>query len=316
MPGTQAVTVVGAGDMGYGFALHFTVQGLDVTLVDVDASVLETARERIRGSAALLSEHGLTDRDPDDVVEAITYETETAAGVTDADVVLEAVPENVDVKHAVFREVAAAAPADAILASNTSGIPITEIAAAVPTAADRVVGCHWWFPPFLLTPVEVIRGEETADETIARLTAFVEAVDRDPIHVEKDIPGFVWNRIQAAIARECLYLVEEGVASVEDINRAIRDGYAVRTAATGPFETLDLAGLDLVEVGAERRCPTLSNADEPPEILRELVASGRTGVKVGAGFFEYDRPADEVIRERDATVATIQQCLERLPERG
>ncbi|MDX1747995.1 MAG: 3-hydroxyacyl-CoA dehydrogenase family protein, partial [Halobacteriales archaeon] len=175
-------------------------------------------------------------------------------------------------------------------------------------------GCHWWFPPFLLTPVEVIRGEQTADETIEALTAFVEAVDRDPIHVKRDIPGFVWNRIQAAIARECMYLVEQDVASVEDINRAIRDGYAVRTAVTGPFESLDLAGLDLVQIGAERHYPTLSNADGPPAILQELVESGRTGVKAGAGFFEYDRPADEIIRERDATVTTIQQCLGRLPD--
>jgi len=314
MTETRSVSVIGAGDMGYGFAVHFALQDQDVTLVDVDESVLADARERIRGSVSLLTDRGITDRDPDDVVEAITCTTDAAAGVADAAVVLEAVSEDVDLKQTVFREVAAAAPDDAILASNTSGIPITEIAEAVPEAADRVAGCHWWFPPFLLTPVEVIRGEETADETIERLTAFVEAVDRDPIHVEKDVPGFVWNRIQAAIARECLYLVEEGVASVEDINRAIRDGYAVRTAATGPFETLDLAGLDLVKTGAERRYSDLSDADAPPDALVDLVESGRTGVKAGAGFFEYDRPADEIIRERDATVTTIQQCLGRLPD--
>ena len=314
MAETQPVSVVGAGDMGYGFAVHFTLQGKDVTLIDVEEAVLAEARERIRGSVALLAEQGITDRDPAAVAETIAYETDTAAGVADADVVLEAVSEDLALKRAVFEEVAAAAPADAILASNTSGIPITEIGEAIPDAADRLAGCHWWFPPFLLTPVEVIRGTETADGTIDRLTAFVESVDRDPIHVEKDIPGFVWNRIQAAIARECMYLVEEGVASVEDINRAIRDGYAVRTAATGPFETLDLAGLDLVKIGAEQRYPTLSNADGPPDVLLDLVEAGRTGVKAGAGFFEYDRPADEVIRERDATVTRIQQCLGRLPD--
>lgn len=314
MSETRSVSVIGAGDMGYGFAIHFTLQGQDVTLVDVDESALVDARDRIRGSVSLLAERGITDRDPDAVVESIAYATDAAAGVADAAVVLEAVPEDLDLKRAVFREVAAAAPEDAILASNTSGIPITEIAEAVPDAADRVAGCHWWFPPFLLTPVEVIRGEATSDRTIDRLAAFVEAVDRDPIHVEKDVPGFVWNRIQAAIARECMYLAEEGVASVEDINRAIRDGYAVRTAATGPFETLDLAGLDLVKTGAERRYADLSDADGPPDVLVDLVESGRTGVKAGAGFFEYDRPADEVIRERDATVTTIQQCLGRLPD--
>jgi 3-hydroxyacyl-CoA dehydrogenase len=313
MPDARPVSVVGAGDMGYGFAIHFTLEGQDVTLIDVDESVLADARERIRGSVSLLAERGITDRDPEAVVEAIDYTTDAAAGVADAAVVLEAVSEDLELKRAVFREVAAAAPGDAILASNTSGIPITEIAEAVPEAADRVAGCHWWFPPFLLTPVEVIRGAETSDETIRELTAFVEAIDRDPIHVEKDVPGFVWNRIQGAIARECMYLVEEGVASVEDINRAIRDGYAVRTAATGPFETLDLAGLDLVKIGAERRYPELSDADAPPDVLVDLVESGRTGVTAGSGFFEYDRPADEVIRDRDATVATIQQCLGRLP---
>ena len=308
------VSVLGAGAMGGGLAVQFARTGRDVTLIDHRRANLDAARERIREAAAFLGEEGLSDRSPDELLDRIEFTLDAEAGVGSAEIVLETVTEDLDAKRDLLATVAPAAPADAILASNTSGIPITRIAAGVPEHADRVAGCHWWYPPYLLTPVEVIRGERTSDVTVDRLRAFVEAVDREPIVVERDVPGFVWNRVQFAVVRECLHIVEAGVASVEDVNRAVRDGYATRTAAIGPFETRDIAGLDLFETIADDLYPELATDEVPQKLLRERVRAGRTGIGAGAGFFEYDEPPESVTRRRDESVAAIRRALDGRPD--
>lgn len=298
--------------MGHGFAVHFGLQGQDVTLVDHRESNLERARGRIRDTVADLESDGFAARSPDDVLAGITFATDPAAGVSDADVVLETVPEDLELKREVFAVVGEAAPENALLASNTSGIPITEIATAVPSCADRVVGCHWWFPPYLLEPVEVVRGAETADRTMERLIAFVEEVDRRPIVVERDVPGFVWNRVQNAVVRECLHLIEEGVASVEDVNAAVRDGYARRTSVIGPLETMDIAGVEQFETVAAHLYPHLCDDDEPNETFEALLREGRLGVEAGRGFLEYDEPAEAVLRRRDERLAALGRCFDAM----
>jgi 3-hydroxybutyryl-CoA dehydrogenase len=309
MAAVSDVAVIGAGQMGTGFAVHFTLQGLSPTLIDHRQSNLDEARQRIRETVAFLRERGVTDAEPEAVLDELAFTLDTAAGVADADLVLETVAENLAVKREVFEGVADAAPADTVLATNTSGIPITEIAAEFPFA-DRVVGCHWLFPPYLLPTVEVICGERTADETLARTVEFVEAVDRTPIVVERDVPGFVWNRVQFAVVRECMHLLDEGVASVEDINAAIRDGYARRTAAIGPFETIDLAGLDLFQRVGSDLYPELSNAETPSSRFDEYIEDGRNGVGTGAGFFDYDDPPEAVEQRRDDLLVELADALE------
>ena len=310
MPSMDTVSIIGAGDMGHGFAAHFTRMGKDVTLIDHRQSNLDEAAANVLEVVEFLNREGLADLDPDGVVEDIAFTLDREAGVADADLVLETVTEDLEVKHEVFSGVVEAAPGDAVLASNTSGIPVTDIAEAVPEAADRVAGCHWWFPPYLLPTVEVVRGAETSDETFERLAAFVESVDRDPIRVEKDVPGFVWNRLQLAVFREALHLLEREVASADDINRAIRDGWAIRSAAIGPFETMDIAGLDLVSTVAEELNPHLCDDDEPSPLFEENLSAGRSGIHDGAGFFEYDEAPSEIVRHRDETVAAIRRALE------
>ncbi|WP_435176395.1 3-hydroxyacyl-CoA dehydrogenase family protein [Halorussus sp. AFM4] len=310
MSDPENVAVVGAGAMGHGLAVQCAVCDRDVTLVDHRRENLDRAREQIRDAVTFLTEEGLTDRDPDGVLEHVEFTLDTAAGVDSADVVLETISEDLAAKRELFADLAEAAPPDAVLASNTSSIPVTDIAEGAPDHADRIAGCHWWYPPYLLSPVEVVRGEATADGTVERLRAFVEAVDRDPILVERDVPGFVWNRVQFAVVRECLHIVEAGIASVDDVNRAIRDGYATRTAAIGPFETMDIAGLDLFETIADDLFPELANDEEPQAALRDRVAEGRTGIGAGAGFFDYDEAPADVTRRRDETVAAIRRALE------
>jgi 3-hydroxybutyryl-CoA dehydrogenase len=304
-----AVAVVGAGTMGHGLALQFARHGAGVTLVDHRESNLDDARAGIDDALDFLDSEGWLDADPDAVRDLIEYTLDTAAAVADAELVVETVSEDLTVKADVFRTVADAAPDDAVLATNTSGIPVTDIGGTVPDAADRVVGCHWWNPPYLLPTVEVVRGAETSDGTVDRTAAFVEAVGREPIRVERDVPGFVWNRIQFAVLRECTHLVAEGVASLEDVERAVRDGYALRTAVVGPFETADLAGLDLFRSIAANLYPHLSDADEPGPVFDERLDAGRGGVADGAGFHEYDESEAAVIRRRNERVAAILRAL-------
>ena len=314
MTARHTVAVIGAGDMGHGFATLFAVKGQSVTLVDHRQSNLDDAAERIREVVSFLAEEGEADPDPDAVVDDTEFTTDLAAGVADADLVLESVPEDLSVKRDTYREVAEHAPDTAVLASNTSGIPITDIAAAVPDHAGRVVGCHWWYPPYLLPSVEVVRGEETTDETVGRVRDFLDAVDRKPVMVERDVPGFVWNRIQMAIFRESLHLVEEGVTSFEDIDRAIRDGYALRTAAIGPFETMDIAGLDLVRTVLGNLSPHLCDDDEASPLFEEYLEEGRGGIHDGAGFYDYDRSPGEITHDRDETVMALRRAREELEE--
>lgn len=294
--------------MGHGFAVHFAAHDLPVTLIDHRQSNLDWAEDHIDEAAGFLHAEGLIDQTPSQLLESIQFTLDEASGVDRADIVLETVSEDLQTKRNVFDAAATNAPEPAVLASNTSGIPITDIAADR-EYAERVVGCHWWFPPYLLTPVEVIRGDQTADSTVDRITAFLESVDRDPILVEQDIPGFVWNRVQNAVVRECLYLAEQGIASIDDINRAIRDGYATRTAAIGPFETMDIAGLELFQTVADELLPHLCNDAEPSELFDQYLEQGRGGIDDGAGFFDYEEAPEAVTRRRDERVAAIRRAL-------
>jgi 3-hydroxyacyl-CoA dehydrogenase len=309
----RTVTVIGAGDMGHGFVAHFALYDLDVTLVDHRQSNLDRARERIHDVVEFHREEGLADASPEAVLEGVETTLDREAGVADADLVLETVTEDLDVKREVFAAVGEAAPDDAVLSSNTSGIPITDIAEGF-DFADRLVGCHWWYPPYLLEPVEVMRGERTSDETMRRMKAFVESVDRKPVVVERDVPGFVWNRVQNAVVRECVHIVEEGVASVEDVNTAIRDGYARRTSVIGPFETMDVAGLELFRTVAGELYPHLSDADEPSDLFDEYVERGRGGIEDGVGFFDYDEPPEAITRDRDEQLAALSRLFEERRE--
>lgn len=303
------VTIVGAGAMGGGFVVQFLRFGLDVTLVDHREANLDRARERIRHSARFLVEKELADPDLEAEVADVDYTLDRAAAVADADLVLETIPEALDAKRELFAALATEADDDAILASNTSGLPITDVAARAAEAADRIVGCHWWYPPYLLRSVEVIPGERTSDRTVDRTRAFLEQVDRDPVLVRRDVPGFVWNRVQHAVIRECLHIVEEGIASSEDVNRAIRDGYAIRTAAIGPLETVDIAGLELFRTSAADVYPDLCDRDTPNPSYERRIAEGKTGIEAGAGFFEYDRAPAAITADRDERVSAIRRAL-------
>ncbi len=303
------VAVIGAGTMGHGLAVQFARMGQDVDLIDHREANLERARDQIREAIEFLNAEGFAEMDAEAMLDDIGFTTELSEGVTGKDMVLETVSEDLSVKHDVFGRVAEAAPSEAVLATNTSGLRISDIADGMSDDAHRVVGCHWWNPPYLMPLVEVVRGEATAKSIVDRTAEIVRAVDRDPIRVEADVPGFVWNRIQFAVLREAMHIVESGVASLEDVDRAVRDGYALRTATVGPFETVDLSGLDLFRSIADELYPDLSKADEPADLFDDYIEAGRNGVAEGAGFYEYDESLSEAVRDRDERIAAIRRAL-------
>jgi 3-hydroxyacyl-CoA dehydrogenase len=302
--------IVGAGTMGYGLAVQFARHGAAVTVVDHRQSNVEAARERVDDALDFLDGEGMLAADADAVVDRIDYSLDLASAAEGVDFVVETVSESLDVKAEVFGTLADAAPDNAVLASNTSGLQITDIAETVPEAADRVVGCHWWNPPYVLPLVEVVRGAATSDETVERTTATVEAVGRDSILVERDVPGFVWNRIQFAVLREAAHIVEAGIASIEDVERAVRDGYALRTAVVGPFETADISGVDLFGDIAAELYPHLCDDDEPGPLFEDRIETGATGVAAGEGFRSYEESLADVVRRRDETVAAVVRARE------
>lgn len=271
----DTVTVVGAGTMGHGIAQTFATAGYEVTIVDVDEDILETALEKIEGSLAKLGE------DLDAVLDRIETTTSDEEAYGDADLVVEAVPEDIDLKEDVFESIDDLAPERTILATNTSTLPITEIASAT-DRPSRVVGMHFSNPVQLMEIVEVIRGERTADDVFAAAQAISEEIGKTPVLVEKDIPGFLINRINLRFWLEAVRQVEAGVQDERTIDAAIRRiGLPM-----GPFEVLDFSGIDVATMAA--RSMRDRGVDlHVPDLLEGKTEANEHGMKTGEGFYAY-----------------------------
>jgi 3-hydroxybutyryl-CoA dehydrogenase len=303
--------VIGAGTMGHGIALEFAAYGYDVALHDRDPAQLERARGEIAEGLARLVTVG---RISDDAVTAaparIAMTTELAAAAADRDLVVEAVAENLAVKQALFRELDALTPQHAILASNTSTFMPSLLAAAT-NRPDRVLVAHYFNPPYLLPLVELVRSEQTSEATIATLRDLYLKIGKAPAVVQKEAPGFVGNRIQAAIFREALAIVESGIANIEDVDVIVRNGFGRRLGVAGPFEIADAAGLDVKLAVCEQLFPEIESSQQIPGLLRETVARGDFGTKTGRGYYEWTPEAAAALRQRVsdglAAIARLEQ---------
>jgi len=235
------------------------------------------------------------------VPDLIRTTTDLAAAAEAADFAVEAIAENLEAKHAVFRVLDERCAPHAILATNPSGLPITAIATATKRPA-QVIGAHFVNPAYVLPLVEVIKGEHTSAETVAFTRALLTAMGKKPVVVWKDVPGFVGNRIQVAMMRECFNIVERGIASAEDVDILVKNSFGFRLPVIGPFESFDLVGLDVVLAVAEYLLPDLSASLQPPPLLREKVASGAKGAKTGQGMYPWPPEKIQAIlakRDRD-----------------
>ena len=280
------VAVVGAGIMGSGIAQLAAMAGYEVTLCDTAPEQLERARGQIRASIDKLVGKGRLDHEAgEQAVRQVHLSGSLAEAAAGAALVVEAVVEVLQVKQSVLREATAVARPDALYGTNTSQLSITAIASASPDSADRVVGLHFFNPVVLMRLVEVVRGLQTSDPTVAAAKQFAQTLGKETVVCEKDSPGFLTSRISAIVRLECLRMLEEGVGTAEDIDRALRLGL---NFPIGPLELGDRNGLDTFLLVLESLSQTLGERFRPTVGLRNLVAAGRLGCKTGHGIYDYD----------------------------
>jgi 3-hydroxyacyl-CoA dehydrogenase len=292
--------MIGAGTMGAGMGLCFAQAGYEVVLYDVHEEQLDLARARIANSQAVFIAEGLVSAEEARVaLEHIQTTTDLAQALDGVQYVLEAVPEKMALKQKLFQEMEALCPPDTILATNTSGLSITEIA-SVCRHPERVGGMHWANPAEIVPLVEVIRGAQTSDHAIDVIYQVTEKLGKVPVRVNKDVPGFASNRLQFAMLREALFLVKEGVVSAKDVDRTLKNGVGFRYPWLGPLETADLGGLDVFHSVAQYLLPELSTMQSTPDFFDRLIEECKLGIKTGEGFYDYqDVSRDDVLSKRD-----------------
>jgi 3-hydroxybutyryl-CoA dehydrogenase len=286
----QRISIIGGGLMGHGIALVFAAGGHDVKITDSIAEVRERVRDRI---GATLDELG----NGRAALDRITITETLEACAIDAQWVIEAAPEDLALKQRIFADIEHAAPADAILASNTSVIPIGQIMAKV-ARKQRALGTHWWNPPYLVPLVEVVRTVETSDAAIASTMALLKSVGKAPVEVKKDVPGFIGNRLQHALWREAIALVAEGVCDARTVDDVVKSSFGARLAVLGPLENADLVGTDLTRSIHSYIFPALDRATSPSPYLEALIAEGRLGFKSGRGFSDWTAEQQAVLKAR------------------
>jgi 3-hydroxybutyryl-CoA dehydrogenase len=288
----QTVCVVGSGTMGSGIAQVCAQSGLQVVVIDVQQEFLDRALKNISWSVGKFAEKGKIKEKAETVMGRIATSLDMASA-SQADLVIEAAFENLGVKQEIFRKLDEVCGREALLATNTSAIPITEVAAVTKRPA-KVLGLHFFNPVPMMDVVEVVKGVATSEETMLAGVAFARRVGKDPIRVESDVPGFLMNRINLVSYVEAIRLLEQGIGSVEDIDKGVRAAFGRKM---GPFETGDLVGLDvscggLTAIYAETQDPKFY----PPQLLRRKVKLGELGRKTGKGWYEYN--ADGTKKEK------------------
>jgi 3-hydroxybutyryl-CoA dehydrogenase/5-formyl-3-hydroxy-2-methylpyridine 4-carboxylate dehydrogenase len=302
----KRVAIIGTGTMGPGMAATLARGGLDVRCFDT----LQAARDKTPGEVETAL--GVLERigGPEGAERgSITVHSDLAEAVADCDLVIEAVPENAEIKAQVFADLGRLAPAHAILASNTSGIPITRLQQSV-ADPGRVVGMHWSNPPHVIPVIEVIAGERTSPEVVERLRVTISELGLVPVRVLRDVPGFVENRVLYAIMRECLALVDDGVISAEELDTCVKWGIGFKLAVIPPLQLLDVAGLDIYHAVGSYLNQDLSARRDVSETITSRVERGELGMKTGSGLFRYTpEQAQSLRQERARQLVAVRKAL-------
>jgi 3-hydroxyacyl-CoA dehydrogenase len=304
----KQVSVIGAGLMGHGIAQEFAVAGYRVHAHDLSEDRLQKARENVRANLQMLNEIGLvTQAQARSAQQNIHFSTDLKDVVTEADLVIEAVSEDLGIKRELFKTLDQLCPPRTILASNTSSLLPSKLGSAT-ERPDKVLVTHYFNPPYLLPLVEIVRGEKTSDATITVVYNLLTKVGKSPVIVQKEVPGFIGNRLQTALFREAMSLVENGIASAQDVDIVIRNGFGRRLAAAGIFEVWEIAGWDLVLAIVENLVPELESSTKISAMLKDKVRRGELGVKTGKGFYELTPELVDTLKQKIArTLVTIAQ---------
>jgi len=287
-PDKAKIAVIGAGLMGHGIAQVFALAGHDVTITDSHRPTLDLARQRI---ATNLRDLG----DDERAVERVRPVPGLADCVREADFVVEAVLEDMPLKQKIFGEIEKHVRPGTILASNTSVMPITQIMGGL-QRRDRALGTHWWNPPFLVPLVEVIGTQWTSPEAIGFTMKLHADAGKTPAHVKKDVPGFIGNRLQHALWREAISLVERGICDAQTVDAVIKAAFGRRLPVLGPLENADLVGTDLTLAIHKTVLPDLESRPGPSPYLEALVAGGKLGFKSGEGFRKWTAEEQAALR--------------------
>jgi 3-hydroxybutyryl-CoA dehydrogenase len=287
---TARIAVIGAGLMGHGLAQVFALGGHEVTIYDAVEASLKTVKDRI---AANLRDLG----DDPRAVQRVRPTGDLADCVRDVDYVVEAVSEDLSLKQKLFAEIESHVRADTILASNTSVIPITAIMGGL-QKRERALGTHWWNPPYLVPLVEVIGTEWTSPQAIDFTMKLHADAGKQPAHVKKDVPGFIGNRLQHALWREAVSLVEHGICDAETVDTVIKAAFGRRLAVLGPLENADMVGIDLTLAIHKTVLPDIEARRGPSPYLEKLVADGKLGFKSGEGFRKWSPEQQAALRAK------------------
>ena len=294
----QQIAVIGAGLMGHGIAQEFAFAGYQVHLHDVSQAQVDAGIARIRENLQVFVENDLAR--PDQIHETLNRihgsdQLETVG--READFVIEAVIENLPLKQEVFQRLDQICPPHTILASNTTAQMPSQIGAFT-ERQDKILNTHYFNPPYLIPLVELIRSPKTADETLQVAYDLMVKIGKTPAIIQKEVPGFVGPRLQAAVIREAFSIVERGIATAEDVDLVVRNSFGRRLSVAGPFQVFELAGWDLVLAAFEELYKDLNSSSEINPLLREMVEDDRLGVKSGKGFYEWTPKRIEEIRDK------------------
>ena len=284
------IAVIGAGLMGHGIAQVFALAGHDVTIYDLVAASLASAKLRI---LANLKDLG----DDQKAIERVTPISDLPQAVGDADYVVEAVLEDLPLKQKLFVEIEKYVRRETILASNTSVIPITKIMEGL-KRRERALGTHWWNPPYLVPLVEVIETKWTSPQAVDFTMKLHAAAGKKPAHVKKDVPGFIGNRLQHALWREAIALVEQGICDAETVDNVIKAAFGRRLAVLGPLENADMVGTDLTLAIHRTVLPDIDSRPRPSPYLESLVKDGKLGFKSGEGFRKWSQEQQAALRSK------------------
>jgi len=291
------ISVIGAGLMGHGIAQFFASANYNIYLSDVKSELLSKAVENIRLNLSMMARKAVISKSViDTIISRIKTTTNMAEAASDAQLVIEAVPENLGLKQEIFHDLDQLCPPQTILATNTSVISITEIAAKA-RRRERILGTHFWNPPYIIPLVEVVKGRETSEEVVETTYRLLKNAGKHPVKVMKDVPGFVGNRLQHALWREAIFIVENGIAEPATVDEVIKEGFGIRLPVLGPLENVDMVGLDLTLAIHDYILKYLNSSPNPSPLLREKVEKGELGFKTGQGFYTWS--AEEAQRSRE-----------------
>ncbi|TBU67583.1 3-hydroxyacyl-CoA dehydrogenase family protein [Serratia marcescens] len=291
--------VLGAGLMGVGIATHFIRHGHEVLLYDPDPQRLAEAPAVASGILAELSDVGQFDNDECDAALARLRVTGDLNAVARARLLIEAIPERLELKHALYEQLEGLIADDAVIASNTSGLPPDELAARM-THPQRLLIAHFWHPPHLIPLVEIVPGSATEPRHLAAVQALLGEMDLEAVLLERAAPGFVGNRLQFAVLREALHIVHSGIASAEVVDQVMRASLGRRYAMVGPLEAADMTGLPTVADIARHLFPELATGDEMMALVEQRLQRGDSGQRSGRGFYQWDEARRERIQRRRA----------------